>query len=126
MKSDTLQRYARAWSEGDMRTMAAMYHDELVFHYFGANEFAGVHRGKTACLAAMKGLSLRLQRRLVRIEDVLVGERFGAIIAREAFGQGEAAVEVERLLRYRLEGEQIIECWVYDADQRGLDDRAAG
>jgi uncharacterized protein len=126
MNTDTLQRYARAWAEGDLRTMTAMYHDEVVFHYFGTNEFAGSHRGKAACLVAMKSISQRLQRRLVRIVDVLLGEQFGAIIARESFGQGDNAVEVERLLRYRLEADQVIECWVYDEDQRFVDARVAG
>ena len=120
-----LQRYARAWSEGDMRTMVAMYHDEVVFHYFGAHEFAGTHRGKSAALAAMKAFSLRLQRQLVRVVDVFVGEDAGAIVSREAFGQGTARIEVERLLRYRLLDGQIIECWVYDEDQRQVDARVA-
>ncbi|HSV58329.1 MAG TPA: hypothetical protein VLJ19_05465 [Variovorax sp.] len=55
-----------------------------------------------------------------------MGEQFAAIIARESFGQGDSAVEVERLLRYRMDGDQIIECWVYDEDQRFVDARVAG
>jgi len=120
-----LQRYARAWSEGDMRTMAAMYHDDVAFHYFGTHEFAGTHRGKSAALVAMKAFSVRLQRQLVRVADVFVGEDAGAIVSREAFGQGASRVEVERLLRYRLQDGQIIECWVYDEDQRLVDARVA-
>ncbi len=125
MNGDTLQRYARAWADGDMRAMVGMYHDDAVFHYPGTHEFAGVHRGKAACLTAMKAFSQRTQRSLVRIVDVLVGEQFGAIISLERFGQGDAAVEVERLLRYRLAGDQIIECWVYDEDQRFIDAQVA-
>ena len=116
-----LQVYARAWAAGDLRTMFAMYHDEVVFRYFGTHPLAGVHRGKAAATAAMKDFSLRTQRQLVRLVEVMVGDGCGVIVSRESFAQGDTRVEMERVLRYRLDGGKIIECRVYDEDQRLVD-----
>ncbi|SFL90062.1 nuclear transport factor 2 family protein [Variovorax sp. OV329] len=120
-----LQVYARAWAEGDLRAMFAMYHDDVVFRYFGTHPLAGVHRGKTAAMAAMKDFSLRTQRQLVRLVDVMEGQDCGAIVSRESFAQGGTRLEVERMLRYRLQDGKIIECWVYDEDQRLVDSLVA-
>ena len=43
------------------------------------------------------------------------------IIARESLTFAGETREVERVLVYRVEGDHLAECWVYDADQRFID-----
>ncbi|MEJ8853879.1 hypothetical protein WKW79_04835 [Variovorax robiniae] len=93
-----------------------------MFHYFGHGPLAGVHRGKPACLAVLKQVREKTQRRLVEIRDVLVGERFGIVIAVEQFERDGATHVLERLLRYTVRDGRLAECWIYDEDQ-GLVDR---
>ena len=121
----SVERYAKAWAAGDMAAIVASYADDVTFHYGGRNALSGDHVGKAAALTALGEFSRRTDRRLVRIVDVMAGAERGVVIAREALGKGEARVEVERTLVYRVEAGLFRECWVYDADQ-GLIDRLVG
>jgi ketosteroid isomerase-like protein len=117
-----VKRYADAWVANDLRTIIESYHDEVVFHYFGRSPLAGTHRGKTACLAILKQVREKTNRRLVSVRDVLAGEHYGLIIAVERFERSGESVELERLLRYRVREDKLAECWIYDEDQRLVDD----
>jgi uncharacterized protein len=120
-----VKRYADAWAANDLRAIVDSYHDEVVFHYFGRSPLAGTHRGKPACLALLKQVREKTNRKLVSIQDVLAGEHFGLIIAVERFERSGAAIDIERILRYRVRDDKLAECWVYDEDQRLVDEHWA-
>ncbi len=61
----------------------------------------------------------RSQRQLDAIEDVLGGDRFAAIVARE--GVGDPVRMVRRLFVYTVREGKLAECWLYDEDQRLID-----
>jgi len=117
-----VKRYADAWVANDLRAIVDSYHDEVVFHYFGRSPLAGTHRGKAACLAILKQVREKTNRRLVSVRDVLAGELFGVIVAVERFERAGASVEVERMLRYSVRDGKLAECWIYDEDQRLVDE----
>jgi uncharacterized protein len=116
-----VKRYADAWAANDMKSIVDCYHDEVVFHYFGQNPLAGTYRGKPACLAVLKQMREKTNRKLLSIRDVLVGEVFGLIVAVEQFQDNGRAVQLERLLRYAVRDGKLSECWIYDQDQRLVD-----
>ncbi|MBU3703262.1 MAG: nuclear transport factor 2 family protein [Ilumatobacteraceae bacterium] len=115
----TLQRYARAWLASDLDTVLASYHDDIELHYMGASPLAGTHRGRDAAFAALAQASVRTARKLIDVEDVLVGESLGALIAVEDLG--DQPQRVRRVLLYRVEDEKLRECWLFDEDQRFID-----
>jgi uncharacterized protein len=117
-----VRRYADAWVANDVATIIDCYHDEIVFHYFGRSPLAGVHRGKAACLAALKQIRERTQRKLLAVHDVLAGGEYGVLLARERFERGGNVAEVERLLKYTVRDGKLAGCWVYDEDQRLIDE----
>jgi len=117
-----VKRYADAWVANDLRAIVDSYHDEVVFHYFGRSPLAGTHRGKAACLAILKQVREKTNRRLVSVRDVLAGELFGLIVAVERFERSGASVEIERMLRYSVRDGKLAECWIYDEDQRLVDE----
>ena len=117
-----VKRYAEAWVANDLRAIIESYHDDVVFHYFGRSPLAGTHRGKTACLAILKQVREKTNRRLVSVRDVLAGEHFGLIIAVERFERSSESVEIERMLRYSVRDGKLAECWIYDEDQRLVDE----
>lgn len=117
-----VKRYADAWVANDLPAIVDCYHDEVVFHYFGRSPLAGTHRGKAACLGVLKQVRERTNRRLIEVRDVLAGARFGLIVAFERFERDGASVEIERLLRYRVRDGKLAECWIYDEDQRRVDE----
>jgi uncharacterized protein len=120
-----VRHYADAWAANDLRAIAGCYHDEVVFHYFGRSPLAGTHRGKAACLGILKLVREKTNRKLIAIRDVLAGERFGLIVAVERFEHNGAAVEIERAFRFSVRDGKLAECWVYDEDQRLVDEHWA-
>lgn len=116
-----VERYAAAWSAGDMAAIADSYHADFVLHYFGGHRLAGVHVGKTAAMATLADFSMATRRRLIAVSAVMAGPERGAILAREALRKGEETVEVDRLLLYAVRDGRLAECWVYDADQTLID-----
>ncbi len=63
----TVKRYADAWSANDLRVIIDCYHEDVVFHYFGRSPLAGSHRGKAACMAILKQVREKTNRKLVSI-----------------------------------------------------------
>lgn len=117
-----LKRYADAWNANDLATVMSCYHDEIVFHYFGRNPLAGTHRGKPACLAVLKQVRDKTNRKLIAIHDVMAGDRFGVVLAREKFERDGRQVEIDRVFKYVVRDDKLAECWVYDEDQRLIDE----
>lgn len=101
--------------------MLDSYADDFVLHYFGESPLAGDHVGREAATAVLIEATARSGRQLDAIEDVLAGERFAAIVAREGVGHGLAPTVIRRLFVYRVEGGKLAECWLYDEDQRAID-----
>jgi uncharacterized protein len=120
-----IKQYADAWVANDIRAIVDCYHDEVVFHYFGRSPLAGTHRGKAACLAILKQVKERTNRKLISIQDILTGAHFGLIVAVERFERNGVPVEIERMLKYRVRDGKLSECWVYDQDQHLVDEHLA-
>jgi ketosteroid isomerase-like protein len=118
---DLLRAYADAWLAGDLETVLGLYADDFVLHYFGTSPLAGTHTGKEAALAALAAATTRSDRELLAIDDVMGGDSLGAIVAHERLGQGDEAREARRLLLYRTDDSHLLECWLYDEDQRFVD-----
>ena len=113
-----LRTYATAWIASDLDTVLDSYHDDIELHYMGQSPLAGTHRGREAAFVALGQASLRTQR-VFDVEDVLVGESLGALIAVEDLG--DPAQRVRRVLLYRVEDDKLRECWLFDEDQRFID-----
>lgn len=121
---DTVQRYADAWAANDLDTVIGLYHDDFVLHYFGESPLAGDHAGKEAAVEVLVQATLRSGRQLDAIEDVLAGSTFGAIIAREGVRQpdGDGVRVIRRVFVYKVRDGKLTECWLYDEDQRAIDE----
>ena len=117
--SRVLSAYAKAWLASDLEKVLASYHDEIELHYMGESPLAGTHRGRDAAFTVLAQASVRTARKLIDVEDVLVGEALGALIAIEDLG--DPARRVKRVLLYRVQDEQLRECWLFDEDQRFID-----
>jgi uncharacterized protein len=118
---EVLRRYAEAWQAGDLAQILDLYHDDFTLHYFGDSPLAGTHEGKQAATRTLVEATARSSRVLVEVADVLVGEQFGALVAVERLGPDDDARELRRILLYRVEDAKLRECWLYDSDQRFVD-----
>ena len=116
-----LEDYCDAWRAGDLARIFGSYHDDFTLHYFGDSPLAGTHRGKPSALAALGEATRRSGRQLVEIVDVLTGRELGAIVAIERVGTAGETTDTRRVLLYRVRDDQLVECWLYDQDQRLVD-----
>lgn len=114
--------YARAWEAGDAAALVGLYHDEFVLHYFGRSPLAGDHVGKAAALAALFKVQQLTNRKLIEVHDVLSGPGHGALLADEQWERDGKALEVHRVLLYHVRDGKLSECWLYDEDQRAVDE----
>ena len=117
--SRVLKAYAAAWLASDLDAVLAAYHDDIELHYLGNSPLAGTHVGREAALAALGQASVRSERTLVAVENVLVGDSFGALVAIEDLG--DPPRRVRRVLLYRVLESRLRECWLFDEDQRFVD-----
>ena len=117
--SQVLRAYAKAWLASDLEKGLASYHDDIELHYMGQSPLAGTHRGRDAAFTVLAQASTRTARKLINVEDVLVGESLGALIVVEDLGS--PARRVKRVLLYRVQDEKLRECWLFDEDQRFID-----
>jgi uncharacterized protein len=115
----TLHADAEAWLAADLDKILASYHDDVVLHYMGESPLAGSHVGRDAVFEVLGQATLRSSRRLIEIEDVLVGSHLGALLAIEELG--DPPRRMRRVLVYRVEDRRLRECWLYDEDQRYVD-----
>lgn len=115
----TLNDYRDAWAAGDRARIVDAYHEDFVLHYFGSSPLAGTHTGKQAALTVLAQATQRSARELVEVQDVLAGERFGALVAVERLGPERR--EVRRVLLYEVRDGKLAECWLYDEDQPFVD-----
>jgi uncharacterized protein len=116
-----LERYVSAWQRNDLGAVVASYHPDFTIHYFGHNSLTGIHSGKLAALKALAEFSKRTQRRLLAVVDIMAGRDLGSVIVRESFVGGDDALEVERLLVFRIEKGLLREFWVYDQNPAAID-----
>ena len=114
-----LHEYARAWLASDLEKVLASYHDDIELHYMGESPLAGTHKGRDAAFLALGQASVRTSRKLIAVDDVLVGDTLGALLAIEELG--DPLRRVRRVLLYRVQDEKLRECWLFDEDQRFVD-----
>ena len=117
-----IRKYCEAWQTGDVATLVACYHDDVVLHYFGRSPLAGDHRGKAAALAALARVQHLTNRRLLEIHDVLASDDHAVILARERFERDGRRHDTNRVLVYPVRDGKLAECWLYDDDQRAVDE----
>ena len=114
-----LRAYAKAWLASDLEKVLASYHEDIELHYMWESPLAGNHRGRDAAFAVLSQASTRTARKFIDVEDVLVGDSLGALIAVEELG--DPAKRVRRVLSYRVQDEKLRECCLFDEDQRFID-----
>jgi len=81
-----LRGYAAAWLASELEKVWASYHDDIEPHYVGESPLVGTHGGRDVAFAVLGHASVRTSRKLIAVEDVLVGDSLGALIAVQDLG----------------------------------------
>jgi ketosteroid isomerase-like protein len=125
---DVIRRYLQAAQRGDWETGFGFFADDIVLHVPGRSALAGEHRGRDAARDYLNAALARSHGAEVEVElvDMLASEDRVALIVRERFQRPAGVVEIRRANLYRLRGDQIVEIWIFEANQYEVDDLFAG
>lgn len=115
-------RYADAWKRGDVAAIVACYHDDLTLHWFGASPRAGDHVGKAAAIKALAEVQVLTNRKLLEVRDAIASDDHAVLLTRERFERDGRSLELDRVLVFTIRDDQLHECWLYDRDQRAVDE----
>jgi ketosteroid isomerase-like protein len=120
---ETMRRYIQAVQRGDWETGLGFFSDDVVLHVPGRSELAGEHRGREAARRYLEAALARSHGAEVEVEliDMLASQERVALLVRERFSRGGGAVELRRANVYRLRGQEIVEIWIFEANQYEVD-----
>jgi ketosteroid isomerase-like protein len=125
---DTMRRYLQAVQGGDWETGVGFFADDIVLYVPGRSALAGEYRGRDAARGYLDAARARSHGGQVEVElvDMLASEERVALVVRERFHRGDGPVEIRRANVYRLRGQQIVEIWIFEANQYEVDQLFAG
>ncbi|MDL5199238.1 nuclear transport factor 2 family protein [Streptomyces sp. ALI-76-A] len=117
------RRYADAVSAKDFAAVAGMFAEDIVWHQPGDNAVSGTYRGMAAVngmlgaqMAATQGtFELRLT------GDPMVNGALAAMPVRFSARRDGAEMAMDGVDLLRVEGDKIMEVWLFSADQHAED-----
>jgi ketosteroid isomerase-like protein len=121
--ADVMERYAAAARRHDFDTAFGMFAEDIVFRIPGRSAHAGEKRGRAAAMAYIDEARALSRDAGIQVEvvDALVSEERFCLIVVERFHRGGETVEIRRANVYRVRGEEIVEIWIFEADQYAVD-----
>ncbi len=118
---EVVERYAKAWLDEDLDGILGCYGDDFTLHYFGDNPHSGDHVGRDAAVATLLAVGAKAPRKLLSVDEVLAGPDAAVLVVTESLTVDGEAREIRRVLRFRIAGPALAECWLYDEDQALID-----
>jgi uncharacterized protein len=121
--ADVIGRYLEVMRSGDRATGYTFFAEDVTFHIPGRSRFAGEHRGRDAAVDYIESavaLAHEGEVELELIDTLASGERV-ALLLHERFKRADGIVDIRRANVYRIAGGQIVEVWIFEADQYAVD-----
>jgi uncharacterized protein len=120
---DVITRYLDAMRAGDRAAGYRFYAEDVSFRIPGNSRFAGHHRGRDAAVNYIESAVALTHEGGVELEliDMLASSERVALLLRERFKRPDGDVEIRRANVYRIRGEEIVEVWIFEADQYAVD-----
>lgn len=116
------QAYAD-FARGDLDAYWRNCADDFTFHVPGANQVAGVYRGRDQFMQ-MIGTVMQLTGGAFEevVEDVLADDEHGVVLVVHRFPRGDQRKEYRSAHVYDLRQEQFVECWEQPRDPAVFDE----
>jgi ketosteroid isomerase-like protein len=117
------RRYADAVSAKDFATVAGLFADDIVWHQPGSHRFAGTHRGGAAVNEMIGGqmAATRGTFELSLTGAPMVNGDLAALPVHFAAKRDGAELSMDGVDVLRVQGDRIVEVWLFSADQAGED-----
>ena len=108
---------------GDRETGYGFFAEDVSFHIPGRSRLAGDHRGRDAAVHYIESAIALAHEGEVELEliDTLASRERVALLLHERFKRPDGVVDIRRANVYRIAGGQIVEVWIFEADQYAVD-----
>jgi uncharacterized protein len=125
--AELMREYIGAARSGEWGKAYGFFADDVVFHVPGRSKWAGHHRGRDKAIAYIENARAIADAGEVRVEldAMLEGEDRVGLMVREVFDRPEGPVEILRTNVYRVEGDRIVEAWIFEQNQHEVDELLA-
>jgi ketosteroid isomerase-like protein len=116
--------YLSAARRGDWAAASGYFAEDIAVHIPGRSAFAGDRRGKDAAVGYIQAIRDHYRDGRIELEliDMLVGDERVALLVRERFHGSGPPVEIRRANVYRVQGDEIVEISIFEADQYAVDE----
>jgi ketosteroid isomerase-like protein len=121
--ADVMRDYVAAVRRRDFDAAFARFDDDIVFRVPERGAAFAEHRGRAAAMRYIEAARELSHAAEVEVEviDALTSETRFALIVDETFHRDGGVVTLRRANVYRVEGERIVEIWVYEGDAGAAD-----
>ena len=115
------KRIWMATADGDAKALEETLSEGIVWRVHGHNLLAGEHRGRDAVITSFADFADHVDDLRLSLSDVYASPH-GAVISYGLWARrGARVLELEVLIRLRIEGGFITECDVVPLDQAAMD-----
>lgn len=116
--------YLAAAKRGDWDTAFGYFAEDIAFRIPGRSAFAGDGRGRDGAIAYIKTVRDHYRDGEIELEliDMLVSDERVALLVLERFHGDGPPVEIRRANVYRVQGDEIVEISIFEADQYVVDE----
>jgi uncharacterized protein len=121
---DVVSRYLDVMRSGDREAGYQFFAEDLSFHIPGRSRFAGHHRGRDGFVTYIESAISLAHEGEVELEliDTLAGRERVVLLLHERFERADGVVDIRRANVYRVAAGQIVEVWIFEADQYAVDE----
>jgi len=121
--TEVMESYVGAARRGDFDAAFGRFAEDIVVSIPGRSRFAGERRGRAAAMEYIdhaRSVSRDHEVQLEVIDRLVSDERFALLVV-ERFQQDGEVIEIRRANVYRVRGEEIVEIWIFEANQYEAD-----
>ena len=118
-----MRRFTDAVRRGDWETGRDFLAEDIVVHVPGGSALAGERRSKAAVRDFVEAAIARAHGGTVQVElfEMLACDERVALRVKERFCSQTGVVEIQRCNVYRIRAGEIVEVWIFEADQYEVD-----
>jgi ketosteroid isomerase-like protein len=120
---ELLRQGFEAFSKGDMEAVAALFADDVVFHFPGRGPLAGDHRGRDQVLAVIaKQSELTAGTFRLELHDLLANDEHAVALTVARAERGDSTWEDNAVLVFHIQNGKVSEFWLHPGDQYAGDE----
>ena len=120
---DLMQDYIACARAGDWERGFGYFHEDVRIRIPGGSALAGEHRGRDVAVGYIEtARALSAEHEVeVEVDDMLVGDERVALLVTERFHTAGGEVVIRRCNVYKWVDGEIVEIWIFEADQHAVD-----